>query len=74
MHRTVRTRVPMNDSQGVAFYASGNIASEALRLYCIAQTYGQKHARRKLYAVMYNVCMLFVLGSDLLYNKVPCQM
>ena len=32
-HRTARTRVPMNDSKGVAFYASGNIASEALRLY-----------------------------------------
>ena len=58
----------MNDSKGVAFYASGNIASS------IAQTYGQKRVRRKLYAMMYNVCMLFVLGSDLLYNKVPCQM
>ena len=23
---------------------------------------------------MYNVCNLFVLGFDLLYNKVPCQM
>ena len=33
MHRTARTRVPMNDSKGVAFYASGNIAGEALRLY-----------------------------------------
>ena len=30
--------------------------------------------RRKLYAMMYNVCNLFVLGFDLLYNKVPCQM
>ena len=38
--------------------------------------------RRKLYAMMNNVCNLFVLGFDLLYsitvrvpyNKVPCQM
>ena len=26
--------------------------------------------RRKLYAMMNNVCNLFVLGFDLLYNKV----
>ena len=39
-----------------------------------AQPRGQKRVRRKLYAMMYNVCMLFVLGFDLLYNKVPCQM
>ena len=30
--------------------------------------------RRKLYAMTNNVCNLFVLGFDLLYNKVPCQM
>ena len=24
--------------------------------------------------MMYNVCNLFVLGFDLLYNEVPCQM
>ena len=35
---------------------------------------GQKRMRRKLYAMMNNVCNLFVLGSDLLNNKVPCQM
>ena len=34
MHRTARTRVPMNNSKGAAFYASGNIAGEALRHYC----------------------------------------
>ena len=34
VHRTARTSVPMNDSEGVAFYASGNIASEVLRHYC----------------------------------------
>ena len=33
MHRTARTRVPMNNSKGAAFYASGNIAGEVLRLY-----------------------------------------
>ena len=30
--------------------------------------------RCKPYAMMNNVCNLFVLGFDLLYNKVPCQM
>ena len=34
MHRTARTRVPMGNSKGAAFYASGNVASEALRHYC----------------------------------------
>ena len=29
-----RTRVPMNNSNGAAFYASGNVASEALR-HCV---------------------------------------
>ena len=33
MHRTARTRVPMDNSKGAAFYASGNVADEALRLY-----------------------------------------
>ena len=30
--------------------------------------------RRKLYAMIYTVCILIVLGFDLLYNKEPCQM
>ena len=35
MHRTARTRVPMDYSKkGAAFYASGNVASEALMHYC----------------------------------------
>ena len=60
----------MNDSKGVAFYASGNIASEALRLYSTdlwTEACAAKAVRddvQRMYA--------FVLGSNLLYNKVPC--
>ena len=44
------------------------VRESELELY-IAQTYGQKRVRRKLYAMMYNVCNLFVLGFDLCIMK-----
>ena len=52
----------MGNSKGAAFYASGNVASEALRHHC---TDSWTEAYAVPYAMMNNVCNLFVLGFDL---------
>ena len=39
MHLAARTRVPMNNSKGAAFYASGNIAGEALSAWIAFSCY-----------------------------------